>query len=125
MLTSARSVPLPVHVHALCCPCVQVVAARALSAARAAAEELAPTPGLSSSLCVQLAGLLHQHVAEVMLSSDADKAGEDQTLKVFDINSSICLCEQTGQKLCFGSRCVMLPRRGDQTLKVSIFRFFA
>jgi hypothetical protein len=61
---------------------MQVVAAQALSAARAAAEELAPTPSISSSLCVQLAGLLHQHVAEALLSSDAARAGEDQTLQV-------------------------------------------
>jgi hypothetical protein len=81
-----------------CRPCVQVVAAQALSAARAAAEELAPTPSISSSLCVQLAGLLHTHVAEAMLSSDADRAGEDHTLKV--IMLSVCL-----RSICFAFCC--------------------
>jgi hypothetical protein len=55
----------------------QVVAVQALSAARAAAEDLPPTPALSSRLCVQLAGSLHGYVSEVMLTTD--KAGDQDS----------------------------------------------
>lgn len=50
-------------------PACQVVAAQALSAARVAAEDLAPSSTTSSRLCLQLAGALHTHAASAMLAA--------------------------------------------------------
>lgn len=51
-------------------PCVvgwQLVAAEALAAARAAAEDLAPSPFISAALCTQLAATLHDTAAADIL----------------------------------------------------------
>jgi hypothetical protein len=68
-----------VVVHVLLPYLLQVVAAQALSAARAATEDLAPTPALSSSLCIQLATTLHTYVSDVMLATPADAEGSAHT----------------------------------------------
>lgn len=52
-----------------------MVAAQALSAACAAAEDYAPTPALSGSLCIQLATSLHTYVSDVMLAAPDDAEG--------------------------------------------------
>jgi hypothetical protein len=56
---------------------LQVVASQALASARAAAEDLAPTPGSSSRLCLQLAGALHTQVAQAMLVTAAGGPGNE------------------------------------------------
>lgn len=58
-----------------------MVAAQALSAARAAAEDLAPSPSISSRLCVQLASALHGYVSEVMLATPAQETDDRNALK--------------------------------------------
>lgn len=83
----------------------QVVAAQALSAARAAAEHLAPTPAFSSRLCVQLAGSLHD-VAKVMLTTD--KAG-DQDSGMLKVGLDVWLCA-TAAELRFASTAELWER---------------